>query len=359
MKSNAGEANTAGSLAEPSARARAERPRAAQPASGAQAIGYPQAMESPPERVCPSCSAPAQSQQRWCLECGAELSQSRRRGLGPAISIATTIAVLVGAASAGGYTLLQEGKQAPPPATTVAQEIPAPTPPTVPTTPETVEPDPLPPSEPLPFDPVEPEPLPDEVELDTYSPPPPPPPADTGGGGDTADEDPADTSAGRQQGERDRDKRPKLRLSDVALGAAAVVYAPYTPADVDLGDPSFVSDGDPKTAWTTPSYEDPATHPQLGVYIDLGAQERLRRLVLQTPTPGMSVEIYGARKGPPNSITDPGWDHLVNRANVPEKTTFKLGDRSYRFLLVWVTGLPEGGDHAAISELSLFSMQPE
>jgi hypothetical protein len=317
-------------------------------------------MESPRERACPSCSAPAESQQRWCLECGHELPGPRRPGLRPAVGIATTLAVLVGAASAGAYTVLQDDKQPPPPPTTVAQEPPA-------TTPS----DALPPATAAP-PPVTRTPAPD---VSSRLPATPAPDAGgssalvpSGGGTDgtgtgtttpsTGDagsveqtpEDPASTTPPPE---------PQLALTDIALGAAAVVYAPYAAENADLGDASRTVDGSTRTVWKAPAATDPTASPQIGVYVDLAGKEKIRRLVIRTPTPGMNVEIYGATSGPPTTITEPGWDHLVDRAGIGEQATIALPSRAYRYVLVWITGSPADGARPAIAEISLLSMQPE
>lgn len=275
-----------------------------------------------------------------------------------AIGIATTLAVLVGAASAGGYTILQDDKVPPPPATTVAQ-----VPPTTA------------PAEALP---------PATAESPTYTPPSTLPDAPTsnlggsrapvvplggsgssggsGGGGATSR---GSTGEGSVEAETRTTTtttpppRPRFAVTDIALGAAAVAYAPYAAPDVDLGDPSRAVDGSTRTAWKAPAAADPAAPPQVGVYIDLAGRETLRRLELQTSTPGIDVEVYGAAKGPPASITDPGWDHLANRSGIAAHTKVKLPDRRYRYVLVWIVGAPPDGTRPTISELSLFSLQPE
>jgi hypothetical protein len=312
-------------------------------------------VESSPARACPSCSAPAAAHQRWCLECGAELGPSRRAGLGSAVGIATTLAVLVGAASAGGYTLLQDGKRPPPAPTTVAQA-----PPTVTAIPPATQ-------EPAPYL------------------PPPAPVTGVGGtvgtitsGGTTTTGTSATRASGGTNaggagvGERRSRTRagdvdpeeiggapPRLIPTNVALGSTSVPYAPYATDDVDLGDALRAVDGTTRTAWRTPPFADPAASPQLGLYVELAQRERLRRLVIRTPTPGIDVEIYAARKGPPATIVEEGWDHLADRDRIERKTTVKLPDRPYRYVLVWIVGLPPEGTRAAISEIELISLQPE
>jgi len=314
-------------------------------------------MESPRERACPRCTAPAASDQRWCLECGGELPAPRRSSLRPVVGIATTLAVLVGAASAGGYTLLQEDRQPPPPAQTVAQAPP--------TTPET-----LPPA---------------TGDTPTYTPAPYTPPATTpttpststpsgssslGGGSSSS----TGTGGGTTGSTRTRDgsvvptdeeptrttpAAPRFVVTDIALGAAAVAYAPFASDTADLGDASRTVDGSTRTAWRVPPSDDPAVSTQAGVYVDLAGKERLRKLVVRTPTPGMSIEVYGATSGPPDDVTAPGWTHLADRANVAEEARIKLPAGRYRYVLVWITAGPPDGGRPGISELSLLSLQPE
>lgn len=323
-------------------------------------IGYAAEMESSAERTCPSCSAPTQARQRWCLECGAEVRSGRRAALRSTVGIATTLAVLVGAGSAAGYTLLQEGKQPPPPATTVAQQ-----PPPVATTPPAAT------QEPAPYTPPASTPPP----TPTYTPP-------AGGGGSSGGAETGGIGGGTSTGGSAIDVpgngsttdgntedeptpvdpttvEPQLSLTDIALGAIAIAYAPDAAADVDLGDPSRVVDGTTRTAWETPASPDPAAPQGSGVYVDLASPETIRKLIVRTSTPGMPLEIYGARKGPPPTIVDPGWDHLATRASAPAEAKIKLPNQAYRYILVWIPGPPPSGGPAAISELSLLSLQPE
>lgn len=313
-------------------------------------------MESPRERACPSCGAPASTPQRWCLECGHELPGPRRPGLRPAVGIATTLAVLVGAASAGGYTLLQDGKEPPPPATTVAQAPPA----TTPT-------DAIPPAtqEPAPFTSAPSTPAPSTPTPSSSTPTfgagssPPSSGGSNGGSGSTGTSGSGSVQQDTQTSTTTTPQKPQMALTDIALGAAAVAYAPYAPDSVDLGDPSRAVDGSTSTAWKAPPATDPTASPQLGIYVDLAGKETLRALVVKTPTPGMSVEIYGATSGPPASITEPGWDHLASRSGIAAETKVKLPAQPYRYVLVWITGAPPDGARPAISEVSLLSLQPE
>jgi hypothetical protein len=272
------------------------------------------------------------------------------------VGIATTLAVLVGAASAGGYTLLQTGKEPPPPPTTVAQ---APPPATTPL-PATQE------AAPSTFDATPSYPLPSYSSSKTTGGP-------AYGGATTTSTTPnggagvgsggTGTGTGDHNGggtqTTEQPPPPRNVVTNIALGAVTVVYAPYTASNVDLGDASRVADDSTRTAWKTPAVADPSVAPQAGVYVDLASRETIRRLVVKTPTPGMSIEVYGAVEGPPALITDPGWKHLATRADLKARTSLPMPDKPFRYLLVWVTGLPPDATGAAISELALLSLQPE
>lgn len=350
-------------------------------------------MESSPRHVCPSCSAATDENQHWCLECGAELPHKRRSTIRPIVGIATTLTVLVGAASAAGFTLLQDGTQPPPPAATIAQQPPPVTTPPVDTTaaappadttlPDTSADTSLPrtggggggggggsssdsgsssgggtsspgTSTPPPADVPD---LSDDVDTST---PNPPPPDDDAGDVDGRDGSVEDENSGDGTRTERRTAPPKLVDTNIALGAVAVPYAPYATGDEDLGDAGAAVDGNKSTAWETPPFDDPTAHPQLGIYVDLATAERLTKLVLMTPTPGMSFEVYTATSGPPKSITAAGWSHVATKDDSPGKTTIELPDGSKaRYVLIWVTGLPQDRDLAAISELEIYSKQPQ
>jgi hypothetical protein len=301
----------------------------------------------------------------------------------PVIGIATTLVVLVGAASAAGFTLLQDGKQPPPPATTIAQTPPpvtAPpadttTPPPDTTLPDTADDFDLPDtggssggglgtgggtsgggtSTPPPVDNTAPD-LSDDIDTSTPNPPPPDDDGtdvDTGDDGEGSVED--DPDAGRSQ--RRRRAQPRPHPTNIALAAAASVFGDLDDS-VDPGDPSLAVDGSRTTAWRTPLSPDPAVPaPQTGVVVDLAGVERLTKAIVSTTTPGLSFELYGARSGPPRSVTGTGWTHLGSKQGAGRDTTIDLGGQRFRYVLVWVTAQPADGAQAAVSEITVVSPQ--
>jgi hypothetical protein len=78
---------------------------------------------------------------------------------------------------------------------------------------------------------------------------------------------------------------------------------------------------------------------------------------LATTTPGLNLEIYGARtQEPPVSVQDPAWHHVATQLDVPKDKRIRLGDGSdeYRHVMVWITEALPGSAQAALTELKLY-----
>ena len=111
----------------------------------------------------------------------------------------------------------------------------------------------------------------------------------------------------------------------------------------------------------------PATAPRMaqGVVIDLKSTKKLSSVKLVTTTPGITVQIYGAKADTlPTSITDPAWVPL-SRSLTIKKRHAKLGlqhtDKAYRFVTVWISGAPassvgtpEKPGKVTLNEIELF-----
>jgi hypothetical protein len=101
----------------------------------------------------------------------------------------------------------------------------------------------------------------------------------------------------------------------------------------------------------------------VGLVIDLGKAQKLRKMTITTTTPGATVEVYGsADPMPPATLDDAGWQHLATQLDVDggEKTSITLGDdvtgtKKIRQLMVWFAQGPDDGSASVgISELKLF-----
>ena len=114
-------------------------------------------------------------------------------------------------------------------------------------------------------------------------------------------------------------------------------------------------DGQRPTNWETETYENgvwPNGKTGVGLYVDAGKPLPGRRLDVVTSTPGFEAAVYGAPNGVPGTID--GWTKLSGTETVAENQRFQLdtAQRRFRYYLVWITTLPEGGK-ARIQELSL------
>jgi tRNA A-37 threonylcarbamoyl transferase component Bud32 len=119
-------------------------------------------------------------------------------------------------------------------------------------------------------------------------------------------------------------------------------------------------DQDPDTSWTTETYQNntltkPTGEPGVGLYVDAEPSVNGRSLEIQTPEPGWTMEIYGARDEPSEEWPSDVWTRLGGGKVSKGKERFKLdtGDRRYRYYLVWITELPPDDGKVEITQLTL------
>jgi eukaryotic-like serine/threonine-protein kinase len=120
-------------------------------------------------------------------------------------------------------------------------------------------------------------------------------------------------------------------------------------------------DQDSGTQWTSEGYlnntlnKPTGDEPGVGLYVDAEPSVNARSLEIQTPDPGWTMEIYGARSDPPDEWPSDVWTRLAGGEVSRSKESFKLDtrDRSYRYYLVWITALPHEKDRVAITQLTL------
>jgi len=106
-------------------------------------------------------------------------------------------------------------------------------------------------------------------------------------------------------------------------------------------------DGNPETAWSTDTYNTAAfggLKPGVGLWLDLGQARRIRSVEVTSPDTGWKGEIRLADR--PADRLD-GWGVPVARGS----GTFDVRGRRGRYLLVWITSLPEGSRKLRIAEI--------
>jgi serine/threonine-protein kinase len=144
-------------------------------------------------------------------------------------------------------------------------------------------------------------------------------------------------------------------LSEVRLaGDAASDYDPQGDNSESPDAARNAIDGNLGTNWNTETYQggfEGSKKSGVGLYVDAGRLIAARALTLATATPRFKAAVYASETVPANLR---GWTRVSPVRSVMQDHTFRLrtGGRVYRYYLLWITELPEGGE-AQVQELSL------
>lgn len=322
---------------------------------------------APGKHGCPHCGAPLSPGQEWCTSCGAvtagALGASRGRSTG---ALAAGVALLAIGAAAAAIAASKQHSPARSTVVKVAQLPPSATTPSATpaksTVPSTNSGHPK-----LPL-PIQKSKLP-KIPLTAITPSKSSPPAssknsageDNGGSAPSSGKS-SSGAEGTHSGGSESSSEPAAILLDTD---AASTYNPYGLPASDFGDPSLTIDGDTQTAWT--AQVEPARAPAMaeGVLLSLGQATKVSALVLDTSTPGMTVQVWAtAEHKPPESILDKGWVPLSGPRVVKKRSTrIKLHaqKKGALYVLLWISkapadqlGTPQAPGHVAIGELELF-----
>jgi hypothetical protein len=343
----------------------------------------PGASPTPPENAqaatgptCSKCGAPLDPGQDWCLQCGAGAPGSLDAG-GPswrsaATILTTTVVLVLGAAAAAYAALNKEGAHKATPtvvavATTPAPATPTPTTPITPTptTPGAATPTPKASETPAAANPLVSSGTAKPPKIPLTAPTPKSPGTTTTPASTNKESSPTTTTpaAGNESaGEAATEPQPTAIVLDPD---AATTYNPYGYPASEFGDPSLAIDGDTSTEWT--AQVNPAVAPKMaeGLAIDLNSAQRLSAVELVTSTPGMSIQVYGAKASAlPTSITAPAWVQLTPYLTVKKRhERIKLQDsgKGFRFITLWISKAPASSvgtaaepGHVSVNELELF-----
>jgi eukaryotic-like serine/threonine-protein kinase len=144
-------------------------------------------------------------------------------------------------------------------------------------------------------------------------------------------------------------------LTQVRLaGNAATDYDPEGDGEESQGQAQLAIDGNRTTAWDTETYQgglEGSNKGGVGLYVDTDNEVAARQLTLATSTPGFKASVYAANTVPGRIG---GWTKVsaTTTARQDQKIPLDTASRRFRYYLVWITELPEGGK-ADIRELSL------
>jgi eukaryotic-like serine/threonine-protein kinase len=144
-------------------------------------------------------------------------------------------------------------------------------------------------------------------------------------------------------------------LKSVDLGSSAAHdYDPQGDEQESSDATQFAIDGNPTTVWDTESYEtDFASLGKdgTGIYLDAGSDRPVRRLDVVSSKPGYTAAVYAANEVP-DGID--GWTKVSSDTEFgrDEEVPLDIGGRRFRYYLLWITALPDGGK-AEIKEMFL------
>ena len=144
-------------------------------------------------------------------------------------------------------------------------------------------------------------------------------------------------------------RRAVARLSRIAVRAVAA-YDPSGDGRENDEAVRAATDADRSTAWHTERYRS-FYKDGVGLVLDAGRRVRLARVAVTTGTPGFTAAI---RVG--QAVTGPFRDGAGARV-VAGTTIFALRPSVARYVLVWITDIPDG-EAADIAEVSARMLRP-
>ena len=140
---------------------------------------------------------------------------------------------------------------------------------------------------------------------------------------------------------------PKPAPTPVKIAVTgAGAYDPEGDRSENGGDAGLATDGNRATAWKSEHYRSVFTKSGVGLVVDAGRPVRASRVVVTTDTPGYDAQV---RVG--DSAAGPFVAVSGSKATKP-KTTFVLKPRRGRYLMLWITSMPDAGA-AAVNELTV------
>jgi len=166
----------------------------------------------------------------------------------------------------------------------------------------------------------------------------------SGGRGDDAAREtlPVATTAGATTPRPTPPKPRSVRIPVKGIGA----YDPDGDRSENDSAAPLATDGGRSTAWKSERYRRSFAKTGVGLVLDAGRLIAANRVVVATETPGYTA---GVRVG--SSPTGP-FVPVAKERTLKALTAFALDPRSGRYLMLWITSMPEGGT-AAVNEITV------
>ena len=121
-------------------------------------------------------------------------------------------------------------------------------------------------------------------------------------------------------------------------------YDPEGDKSENGGDARLATDGNAKTAWKTEHYRSTFGKSGVGLVLDAGRPVKASRVVVTTETPGYAAQVQVG-----NSATGP-FSPVSGSKKTASRTAFALRPRRGRYVVIWITSMPAGGE-AAVNEV--------
>jgi hypothetical protein len=144
--------------------------------------------------------------------------------------------------------------------------------------------------------------------------------------------------------------KPVRRHSRLALVRVPVTgvgaYDPEGDGSENDGDARLATDGNPASAWKSEHYRSAFSKSGVGLVVDAGRPVTAKRLIVATETPGFRVQVRvgESAKGPFTTVSK-------SKITSPT-TTLALRSRRTRYLMLWITSMPQTGV-AAVNEITV------
>jgi hypothetical protein len=140
--------------------------------------------------------------------------------------------------------------------------------------------------------------------------------------------------------------RPHVVAPAAIQLSGVTAYDPDGDGSEHNADAPKATDGSPSTFWTTSRYFDAPSlgKPGVGLVLDAGRSVKVAQLGISSDTPGFQAQIkVGDGTGGP-------WRAVSASKTVGTRTVFDLTNAQGRYLLIWITRLGPGYDHAHVNE---------
>ncbi|MBY5161234.1 protein kinase domain-containing protein [Salsipaludibacter albus] len=163
---------------------------------------------------------------------------------------------------------------------------------------------------------------------------------------------------------RDDPAPPALATDGALTIAGGSDFDPFGDGSENPDQVPLLWDNNRATSWSSDSYRAPAdqpfgdNQPGVGLVFELEGRSRVDELVVLSEEPGLSLDVYVAERLPDEVDRIMGWGSPVQQfPDLAQEATLTLDEAATgRWVLVWLTGLPEiepSLQRARISEIQV------